>query len=393
MPAHIRILMSYIGALGIIVGALLILINAERLSSPTPTDEGVGQIANAAAAQPSLEIHPSLPETVQEERALHPLPPVKTTGGPAPSPVPPANTEQVAYVARIPNPYPFPPESFSAINEKTRAALVNILCTSDGVSLQPISGSGIIIDPRGIILTNAHVAQYVLLAQSSETNLSCVIRSGAPARAFWRTEVLYIPPIWIQEHAADITNAAPTGTGEHDYALLRITGLLESLDLSPAALNIHALPFDVREGIGFRDDFVLIASYPAEFVGAAAQFSLYPVSSIAPIKELLTFEASTVDLVSLGGVVEAQSGSSGGPVVNAWGHVIGIITTTSEGATTAERELRAITMTYVNHDLSLQTGDDLITILGSDVATRANEFSTKQAPALVRLLIDNISDR
>ena len=51
--------------------------------------------------------------------------------------------------------------SFSKINEVTRDAIVNIFCTTkSGGSFKPITGSGVVIDKRGIILTNAHVAQY-----------------------------------------------------------------------------------------------------------------------------------------------------------------------------------------------------------------------------------------
>src|SRR3989338_2839263 len=74
---------------------------------------------------------------------------------------------------------------FSTINQKTREALVNIFCvTKSGGIFKPASGSGIIIDKRGIILTNAHVAQYFLLKDYLEQNfIECIVRVGSPARA------------------------------------------------------------------------------------------------------------------------------------------------------------------------------------------------------------------
>ena len=373
MPSRLRTFLTYIGAVGVVVAAIVVLVIAQQPSSTissNPTAD-TAQVANA-----------SLPSEAT---------PLETAPLSPPSP----NTEQsIASVARTQDPYPFPQELFPVIHEKTRAALVNIFCATSGGSFQSTSGSGVIIDPRGIILTNAHVAQYVLLAQSSRTDLSCFVRYGAPAQALWEAEVLYIPPVWVGEHAADITNANPTGTGEHDYALLRITRSAGDLSAAPEPIRIPSLPFDTREAIAFPSDFVLAASYPSEFIGGTAPyFNLFPVSSIAPIGELLTFEARSVDLISLSGVAEAQSGSSGGPVVNAWGYLVGIITTTSEGATTADRELRAITLSYINRDLVTQAGLDISDILSGNVEARAAEFEAKQAPALVQALVDELSKR
>ena len=71
---------------------------------------------------------------------------------------------------------------------------------------------------------------------------------------------------------------------------------------------------DTRDAIGFLGDLTLVASYPAEFIGGiAAQFDLYPASSVTPIQDLLTFRTKTVDLISLGGIIEAQSGSRAAP--------------------------------------------------------------------------------
>ena len=204
---------------------------------------------------------------------------------------------------------------------------------------------------------------------------------------------MFIPPAWVEEHASDLVASAPTETGEHDYSLLLIT---RSLDGNPISLpsSFPALEVDTREAIGFLGDQVLTAGYPAEFIGsAAAQSQLNVASSITSIKDLLTFKTSTVDLISLGGVAEAQSGSSGGPVVNAWGRLIGLITTTSEGATTAERDLRALTISYINRDIKGQSGSDLASILTGNLAAEAAAFRNAVAPHLTQLLIDQISSK
>ena len=304
------------------------------------------------------------------------------TIAPPPAGVASSSQNPVFEITRIKNPYTTPPLPFDDVNVAARAALVNILCVPHGgASLQPISGSGVIIDSRGVILTNAHVAQYVLLSESSRTNLSCVIRAGSPATAQWAAEVLYIPPVWVGAHAAEINTDHPMGTGEHDYALLRITGSLTNAPL-PAAFP--ALAPDTREVIGFLGDPVLGAAYPAEFLGGLqAHNNLHAVSSVSTIDQLLTFGSDTVDMVSIGGVIEAQSGSSGGAVVNAWSRLIGLITTTSEGATTAERTLRATTMSYINRDIKAQTGLDLAAYLHGDLAAREADFNDRIAPDLM----------
>jgi hypothetical protein len=302
----------------------------------------------------------------------------------------PANASTTAEATRIANPYNVPAESFELVNSAARSALVNILCMSrSGGSLAPISGSGVIIDPRGIILTNAHVAQYVLLSESPNINLVCQIRTGAPASAKWTAEVIYIPPVWVKTHVSEINTEHPTGTGEHDYALLRIIGPITN----QAVPSIFpSVPFDTRDAIGFLGDNVLGASYPAEFLGGmAAENNLYPVSSVSPINQLLTFGTSTVDVIAIGGVVEAQSGSSGGSVLNAWGRLIGLISTTSDAPTTAGRDLRAIALSYINRDMLVQSGMDLSSFLTGDLTSEEADFNAATAPQLIQQYIQTIA--
>src|ERR1700733_7735385 len=64
-----------------------------------------------------------------------------------------------------------PSLSSTELNTQTRAALVNIECTTiAGGTFEPISGSGVVIDSDGVILTNAHVAQFFLLRDYGQSN-------------------------------------------------------------------------------------------------------------------------------------------------------------------------------------------------------------------------------
>jgi len=385
MPPRLFSLLVHVGALGLLVIAFIVFINIALPTAPAPTPltatstqtAGVSTVrpATTTSATSTSAVQPPATTTPPKKPAAATIPAAATTS--------PRENE----VFRIQNPYPVPPKTVAEVNDGTRAALVNILCMPRAGGLRPISGSGVIIDPRGVILTNAHVAQYVMLSQSPSINLTCTIRTGAPARAQWVAEVLYISPAWVREHAKDISVEKPTGTGKHDYALLHITGSLNG----PLPATFPYIPADVREAIAFTDDTVLVASYPAEFVGGiTAQQSLHPVSSITAIRELLTLQANTVDLVSLGGVIGAQSGSSGGAVANWWGYLVGIITTTSEGATTDKRDLRALTLAYINRDLKEVTGMDLATMLSGDIAAQAAHFKNEQMDGLIQLIVDNL---
>lgn len=317
--------------------------------------------------------------------------PKKSSVAPVTTPKSVVSEKPPNQVERVQNPYSTPPLAAEDINAAARAALVNIVCMPRGGSLSPISGSGVFIDPRGIILTNAHVAQYVLLAQDPHVDLSCTIRTGAPAVARFVPRVLYFPVAWAEAHASEIRSPHATGTGEHDYALLIPYAGIGTTPLPTAFPYVSP---DIREAIAFQSDHVLVASYPAEFVGGiTAQSSLFPASSFSSIKELFTFATNSIDIVSLGGIIEAQSGSSGGAVLNAWGRLVGLIVTMSEGATTAERDLHALSLSYIDRDLNAQTGGGISAMLVGDPYAKAGVFDRVQAPVLTKLFIDHLTTR
>lgn len=278
--------------------------------------------------------------------------------------------------------YSTPPYTLDAVNQQVRPAVVNILCTATGNDLNPISGSGVIISGNGLVLTNAHIGQYVLLQDASPIAIECFVRSGSPARTEWKPRIVYISNDWVSSHAKDIRIARPTGTGENDFSLLA----LEPID-TPLSLPVPYISPDTRNGVIVTDETALIASYPAGFAGAVTVYNnLSLVSTVGTIKRLYTFSEETIDLLSLGGVIVAQQGSSGGAVVNAWGKLVGLIVTSSDAQTTAERDLRALTLAHIDRTLTDETGLNVSAYINADPRSTAAAYRISKARELAALI-------
>jgi hypothetical protein len=280
----------------------------------------------------------------------------------------------------------------SPVNDRVRGALVNIICTTQASGpFNSISGSGIIIDPRGVILTNAHVAQFFLLKDFPTPNfMNCIIRTGSPATPRYTAELMFLPPTWIRDNAQKINDEAPTGTGERDYALLRITGGVSTSVTLPSQfpfLLVGTQPPDTGSD-------VLQAGYAAGFLGGITiQKELYASSAWTKVRDVYTFNANTVDLFSLGGSIVAQSGSSGGPVVNTDGVVQGVIVTSTQAADTASRDLRAITTSYIIRDFTEERGKSLQAVLSTERLSDEVEIYNKvYFPAAKAALVTELSN-
>ena len=280
------------------------------------------------------------------------------------------------------------PVDYEALNTTVRKSVVNIFCTTQsGGVLYPITGSGVVIGGNGVILTNAHIGQYFLLKDFNGTKdfVQCVVRTGNPAYPTYKAELIYISPTWIENNKTLLTEQNPQGTGEHDYALLRITEKIDKSELG----QIPFLPVSLDEG-NVTGNVSLLASYPAGFLGGQTiSRDLYQSSSITTITKVYTFATSTIDVISVGGTVVSQKGSSGGAVVNSRGELVGIISTSSDGSQTSDRDLRAITLSYINRDLKNESGSSLVDVL-SYPAEYAKNFNEKIAPKLVETLTNAI---
>ena len=276
------------------------------------------------------------------------------------------------------------------LNTEARAALVNIFCTTkEGSVLNSITGSGVMIDRRGIILTNAHIAQFFLLKDYKyEGHTNCLIRTGAPAQPAFKAEPIYISLPWIEKNAHTLVEENPKGTGEDDFALLRITESVGS-GITIPSIFAYMTP-DMNESTLIAGGPILLAAYPAGFLdGATVQKDLWPASAISTIKEIFTFATDTLDLLSTGGSVVAQKGSSGGGVFSmATGKLIGIVVTSSDEGSTGDRDLRAITLSHINRSMFGDTGMDLNAFLSGDIAERQKNFQETRAVIMRQILFD-----
>lgn len=266
-------------------------------------------------------------------------------------------------------------------------ALVNIFCTfTSPTTIRTTTGTGFFVHSDGVILTNAHVAQYLLLgATDTLGDAECIVRQGTPATAKYRADLLYIPPTWVQENASLITAATPTGTGERDYALLYVTNTTSGEPLPdnfPAlAIDSELLPRTVTGST------VVAAGYPAsDLIRNGANTALLSVVATTTISELYTFGSNYADVFSIRGSAVGAEGSSGGPIVNDEGKVIGMIVTRGDDTTDGPGSLRAITLSHIHRTILEETGFSLERNLSGDLAYRSTIFTNTLAPFLTSLL-------
>jgi hypothetical protein len=333
------------------------------------------------SAEITVDETPEQPEEKEEEVIETNIPKVEVT---KPVDSEPAK-EEVVVIA--PAELEVSKKSLNQINNEVTGAVMNILCSSNGTGvLQSTTGSGVFIDPRGVIITNAHIAQYLLLKDYPvEGAIGCIGRIGSPAKAHYTLELLHISREWVEEHANEIMIAEPKGTGEHDFALLLVTGRTDRNASLPESFP-YIVPNTSDAGFVVGEE-MLVRSYPAGLLGGISiQKDLHAVSTIVEIMKLFTFTSVNLDLISIGGSIAAQGGSSGGAVIDKNSHLKGIIVTSSREDTTGERDLRAFTLSHVARDLKEYENTTLGTLLSGDISAKAENFGLNKAPALTKLL-------
>lgn len=270
-------------------------------------------------------------------------------------------------------------------------AIVNIFCTfTTDDYIRSTTGTGFFIHSDGVVLTNAHVAQFLLLETANPAGeAECVARTGSPAVPTYKLSLLYIPPAWIQTHAGLIDQMKPSGTGERDYALLYVSS---GFNNSPMPRVFPSLAPDLSPlALENRGDSVTVAGYPAkDFAESGPSALLIPVVAETTISELYTFSFDKADVVAVKGSAIGEQGSSGGPILNQNGEVIGLISTRGNDEHDGVGSLRGISLEYINRTITEETGFSLERNVTGDLPYRAQIFSETLAPFLTAILIREI---
>ena len=282
---------------------------------------------------------------------------------------------------------PVPIVSQSALDASAaalRAALVNIVCIAPvGSKIHSTSASGVLLGRAGYILTNAHVGQYLLLA---DQGVSCAVRIGSPATTAYRAALVFIPTQWIRDNPTVLAQDAPSGTGERDFAILAVT---RSATASPLPTTFPGLTLAFSTPPPGTP--IVIASYGAQFLEFnQIETSLSPIVVFGSIQKLFTFGTNTADVLSVSGSVASQEGSSGGGIIDGDGMLIADITTSTVTGDTSTRSLSAITGAYIRREYAAETRSTLNVLLATPPAEAVAAFAS-QIPALEAVILDALS--
>lgn len=281
--------------------------------------------------------------------------------------------------------------SDSRAPDPVKDATVNLYCRlKAGKKILSSTGSGVFISERGVILTNAHVAQYFLLAgEKGRVTGWCSVRTGSPAKETYTAEVLYLPPAWVEENISLISKNRPKGTGENDFALLYVTGAKKkgALPETFPALSLGAVS-GATLGSG-----VTVAGYPSDKLDFDdIRNKLSVVSATSTVTKLLTFaHQGLIDALAIAPSEAGAGGVSGGPVVNSDTEVIGIVT--SKNSAKENAALRAISIAYIDRSITSRVGVSLLELLAEDLAMRAAQSKALIPPETIAQLMNELRKR
>ena len=224
-------------------------------------------------------------------------------------------------------------------------AVINIVCLEkDGNTLSIAVGSGVIISDQGTIITNGHVAQYILKQESEYVD--CEVKHPNNPTMRYRVAVVHIPEIW---RGGGLLNES-RGTGENDFAFLNVVGP------APEGVLPQSFPFvplQTNEQVLTIGNDILLSGYPAQQTGNIQIDTNVPlIRDESVIQDVFTFKDDSIDVISSGISPVARQGSSGGAIIDN-GSLIGIIVTTNT-ADSGGTYLNGLTLNYIQRELKNQ---------------------------------------
>lgn len=273
-----------------------------------------------------------------------------------------------------------PPNLVFADESKTsfdvKNVVVNIICLEKTSSYTRLStGSGVVIGPTGLILTNAHVAYPFLKGpQFDSSTYSCSVRRENIPNYGYNAELVYYPLDWLNDNKEVIKDPSPIGTGENDYALLQITG---GIGPTPKTSTFVHASTQISLSDLKTDIPIVVAGYPSSNSGVF-EIDTKPGLKIAQsyIVDFFTFGSRSYDVLQTGPNHVAHRGSSGGGIFNDY-NLYGIVVTTnsnSEGS-----YINALTIPYIKRDFESDTGISFDSFVFKPKEVLLSEFSSSKA--------------
>lgn len=160
------------------------------------------------------------------------------------------------------------------------------------------SGSGSIISPEGLILTNAHVVLPDKYYEVTELQVGLTLSDNHPPEMHYLAEVLQADPLL-------------------DIAVIRLTGDLEGRALDAAGLDLPVVPIGDSESLRLGDPLTILG-YPG-IGGDTITLTRGEVSGF-------TADGGRGDRAYIKTSATIAGGNSGGLVANAAGELIGVPT-------------------------------------------------------------------
>ncbi len=260
-------------------------------------------------------------------------------------------------------------ETNSNSKKYDKEAVANILCGERiGSQIKYHTGSAVAISNEGVLITNAHVAEYVLLSEFGGSDFFCEVRAGSPASPAYKAKMLFMPSLWINANKNNLKYDSLSGTGENDYALIYLSEKTKNStsSLLPTEINLSGIT---------KNQNIFISAYPAGFSSTNILLSsLSKANTNSKIKSIWPLGSARSAVFDTEPTLLAAGGASGGGIF-AGSQLIGIIGAVVIDKETTKPAIRGISLEYISNQIKSESDKELSEFLKNPEST-AGKFKS-----------------